>query len=191
MEKAVSIGNGQTNNISMTAIANSLDTMHDQQAILLRGGQSEDMSYLRRLLPLEAERLQGFPDEWTQIGEPDGFEIEVDPFDGSEYRYQKYKWYDKNGKKHKCTDADRYKAIGNSIALPFWFYLLRRIAAQYERPATLGSLFSGIGGFELCWVKCNGTGTVLWSSEIEEFPIEVLRKHFGDEDSQGDVGEYL
>ena len=36
--KAVSIGNGQLHNINMTAIANPLDCMHDQQAIMTIGG---------------------------------------------------------------------------------------------------------------------------------------------------------
>lgn len=114
---------------------------------------------VRRLTPLECERLQGFPDGWTGIGE----------------------WTDSKGKVRQTSDSARYKALGNSIALPFWFYLLRRIAAQYERPATLGSLFDGIGGFPLCWERCNGKGTARWASEIEEFPIAVTKKHFGEE----------
>jgi len=117
------------------------------------------MNQVRRLTPLECERLQGFPDGWTDIGE----------------------WTDTKGKKHKEADSPRYKALGNSIALPFWFYLLRRIAAQYERPATLGSLFDGIGGFPLCWERCNGPGTAIWASEIEEFPIAVTKKRFPEE----------
>lgn len=112
----------------------------------------------RRLTPLEWERLQGYPDGWTNIG----------------------KWIDSNGKKHRSSDSGRYKALGNSIALPFWFWLLRRISAQYERPATLGSLFDGIGGFPLCWERCNGKGTALWASEIEEFPMAVTKKRFGE-----------
>ena len=102
-------------------------------------------------------------------------------------------WIDENGKLHKESDSAKYKALGNSIAQPYWFYLLRRISAQYERPATMGSLFSGIGGFDLAWTRCNGTGTVLWSSEIESFPIAVMKKHFGDEETGivGDVKEYL
>lgn len=128
-------------------------------------------SVVRRLTPMECERLQNFPDGWTDIGE----------------------WVDSKGKKRKDADTPRYKALGNSIALPFWFYLLRRISAQYERPATLGGLFSGIGGFELCWVRCNGTNSVLWSSEIEDFAIAVTRKHFGDEDLgiEGDIREFI
>lgn len=100
-------------------------------------------------------------------------------------------WVDSEGKKHKEADSPRYKALGNSIALPFWFYLLRRISAQYERPATLGSLFDGIGGFPLCWMRCNGVGSVRWTSEIEPFCIAVTTKHFGDENTEGDIRQYL
>lgn len=122
-------------------------------------GDDKMKTVVRRLTPLECERLQGFPDGWTDIGD----------------------WTDSKGKLHKAADSPRYKALGNSIALPFWFYLLRRISAQYERPATLGSLFDGIGGFPLCWERCNGKGTALWASEIEEFPIAVTKYHFGEE----------
>ena len=99
----------------------------------------------------------GFPDGWTDIGD----------------------WTDSKGKVHKGdSDSPRYKALGNSIATPFWFWLLRRISATYERPATLGSLFDGIGGFPYCWEKCNGEGTAIWASEIEEFPIAVTKLRF-------------
>jgi len=126
---------------------------------------------VRRLTPKECERLQAFPDYWTQIGE----------------------WTDSKGKVHKEADTPRYKALGNSIALPFWDWLLGRISEQYDRPATLGSLFSGIGGFDLCWELHNGKGTARWQSEIEEFPIAVCKMHFGDEDEgiEGDLDEYL
>lgn len=127
----------------------------DATDLIVRGGQMETI--VRRLTPTECERLQGFPDGWTDIGE----------------------WTDTNGKTHKeSSDSSRYKALGNSIAIPFWFYLLRRISAQYERPATLGSLFDGIGGFPLAWERCNGPGTAVWASEIEEFPIAVTKRHF-------------
>lgn len=88
---------------------------------------------------------------------------------------------DTKGKMRKTTDSARYKALGNSIAIPFWFWLLRRISAEYETTATLGSLFDGIGGFPLCWERCNGPGSAKWASEIEEFPIAVTKRHFGEE----------
>ena len=114
---------------------------------------------VRRLTPMECERLQGYPDGWTDIGE----------------------WMDSKGKRHKDADSPRYKALGNSIALPFWDFLAKRISAQYLRPVTMGSLFDGIGGFPLVFERHNGKGTARWASEIEEFPIAVTKKWFGEE----------
>ena len=110
----------------------------------------------RRLTPLECERLNGFPDGWTDIPE----------------------WTDGSGKKHKTADGSRYKALGNSIATPFWLWLMRKISAQYDRPATLGSLFDGIGGFPYCWEQINGTGSALWASEIDDFCRAVTAARF-------------
>lgn len=112
---------------------------------------------VRRLTPMECERLQGYPDGWTDIGE----------------------WMDSKGKRHKDADSPRYKALGNSIALPFWDFLAKRISAQYLRPVTMGSLFDGIGGFPLVFERHNGKGTARWASEIEEFPIAITKLRFG------------
>lgn len=118
-----------------------------------------DGSVCRRLTPLECERLQGYPDGWTNIGT----------------------WVDSKGRRRECTDAARYKALGNSIALPPWAWVLKRLCACYERTATMASLFDGIGGFPLLWERINGPGSCLWASEIEEFPIAVTKHHFGEE----------
>ena len=61
--------------------------------------QAEAYAYLiRRLTPLECERLQGFPDGWTDI--PD------------------------------ASDSARYKALGNSVAIPCVEFIISRIAAM-------------------------------------------------------------
>ena len=166
----------------------------DPPTMIQTGGGDTVSTVVRRLTPTECERLQGYPDGWTLIGYPEMVEVKdyetVTDEEGNKKKVQvgshkemQYFYIDENGKKKKVTDAARYKALGNSIAIPFWFFLLRRISAQYERPATLGSLFDGIGGFPLCWERCNGPGTALWASEIEGFPIAVTKKHFpeGDE----------
>lgn len=129
---------------------------------------------VRRLTPLECERLQGFPDGWTDIGD----------------------WVktDKRGRKIKVkgsADSPRYKALGNSIALPPWKWLLKRLCGNYERDATMASLFDGIGGFPLIWEQLNGRGTCLWASEIEEFPIAVTKRRFGTLEKSGDMGRFL
>jgi DNA (cytosine-5)-methyltransferase 1 len=113
---------------------------------------------VRRLTPLECERLQGYPDGWTDIGE----------------------WTDSKGKVHKASDAARYKALGNSIALPPWKWVLKRLCACYERDATMASLFDGIGGFPYLWEQLNGKGSCLWASEIEEFPMAVTKVRIGE-----------
>ena len=118
---------------------------------------------VRRLTPLECERLQGYPDGWTDIGS----------------------WVDSKGKKHsESSDAARYKALGNSIAIPPWKWVLKRLCAIYERDATMASLFDGIGGFPLIWEQLNGKGSCLWASEVEQFPIAVTKIHFPEKESE-------
>lgn len=114
-------------------------------------------SVVRRLTPLETERLQGMPDNWSKYG------------------------IDENGKVFELSDSARYKLQGNGIATPFWKWMLKRISAQYERTPTLGSLFDGQGSFPMIWEGINGKGTALWSSEIEKAAIAVTKYHFGEE----------
>lgn len=126
-------------------------------ALVSRGPNAVGTEYaVRRLTPEECEILQGYPRGWTNIGD----------------------WKDSKGKIHKLADAPRYRALGNSLCLPFWAWLTKRICANYERPATLGSLFDGIGGFPLVWERVNGERTARWASEIEEFPIAVTKIRF-------------
>lgn len=213
------IGNGQANEASIMAeeVSQTLNTMHDAQAVMCEdvshalrakancayrddaeiyicsavdclNGKESDVGgtlqartghtlnangvvrsnmVMRRLTPMECERLQGFPDHWTDIGE----------------------WIDEKGKKHKDADSPRYKALGNSIALPFWDWMLRRMARYLPEGATLGSLFDGISGFNVCWARIHGAEHCRWSSEIEQFPIAVTKKHFGDEEA-GKEGDW-
>lgn len=205
------IGNGQANEAGIMAeeVSQTLNTMHDAQAVMCedvshalrakancayradaepyicsavdcRNGQESDVGgalqartghtlnangvvrsnmVVRRLTPLECTRLQGYPDGWVDIGD----------------------WTDEKGKKHKDADSPKYKALGNSIALPFWDWMLRRMARYLPEGATLGSLFDGIGGFPLCFERIHGRGTARWASEIEPFPIAVTKKWFGEE----------
>ena len=132
--------------------------LQSNMAHSLNGNNVVRVKYIvRRLTPLECERLQGFPDRWTDIGE----------------------WVDSKGKVRQTSDAARYKALGNSIALPSWKWVLKRISAQYERDATMVSLFDGIGGFPHLWEQINGKGSCLWASEIEEFPMAVTKVRIG------------
>ena len=117
-------------------------------------------SVVRRLTPLECERLQGYPDGWTNIGE----------------------CVDSKGKKHKDADSPRYKALGNSIALPFWEWMAARMVKYIDHKPTMASLFDGIGGFPLVFSRCGCTP--IWASEIEEFPMAVTKLRFPSEEEQ-------
>lgn len=57
---------------------------------------------VRRLTPRECERLQGFPDDWTRV-----------PYRGRPAE--------------ECPDGPRYKAIGNSMAVPVMRWIFERI----------------------------------------------------------------
>lgn len=83
----------------------------DKKAATLRSSAASDCfdlvlarekKYIRRLTPLECERLQGFPDYWTRIA-----------------------WRGKPAE--QCPDSLRYKAIGNSMAVPVMRWIGERI----------------------------------------------------------------
>lgn len=63
---------------------------------------------VRRLTPRECERLQGFPDDWTLVS-----------------------WKGKPAE--ECPDSHRYKAVGNSMAVPVMRYIGRRIQIVERR----------------------------------------------------------
>ena len=159
--EVVCVGNGQLAQIGLHDKAHTLDCMHDQQAVM-------ENLVVRRLTPLECSRLQNYPDGWLDIGE----------------------WTDSKSKKHKDADAPKYKAAGNSIALPFWQWLMNRISEQLRKDGvenpTMASLFDGISGFPLCAARAGIEP--IWSSEIEEYPIAVAEKHFGE---NGDYKNYI
>jgi DNA (cytosine-5)-methyltransferase 1 len=83
---------------------------HDYIGALNQGGGKPGMCYpairtgmsVRRLTPTECERLQGFPDGWTQIP-----------------------WKKKAAS--ECPDGPRYKALGNSMAVNCMRWIGRRI----------------------------------------------------------------
>lgn len=63
---------------------------------------------VRRLTPRECERLQGFPDDWTLV-----------PYRGKPA--------------DRCPDTPRYRAIGNSMAVPVMRWIGKRIQEVMDR----------------------------------------------------------
>ena len=150
-------GNGNGKTVS-TITGDHENRITDYTAVCIEEKEMEQEMVVRRLTPLECTRLQGYPDKWVDIGE----------------------WTDSKGKVHKDADSPKYKALGNSIALPFWQWIADRICKQYDYEPTMASLFDGIGGFPLVFSGC-GCKPV-WCSEIEEFPIAVTKRHFPEEE---------
>jgi len=74
---------------------------------------AEPHTIVRRLTPIECERLQGFPDNWTAN------RIDV-----------------KNGGVVEQKDSARYKQMGNAVAVPVAQWLLNRIISAYHPDET-------------------------------------------------------
>ena len=117
-------------------------------------GEHDTSIMLRNITPIEVERLFGYPDNWTK--------------------------YTAEGK--QISNFQRYKMLGNSIALPQWKWLMKRIVdkgsiSDDTKSLTHGSLFDGIGGFPVCAMSAGMT--TLWISEIDKWANEVTKLHFG------------
>ena len=76
----------------------------DATDLVMNGMQKlkQPIQLIRRLIPLECERLQGFPDGWTNV--PD------------------------------ASDSPRYKALGNSVAVPCVMFLMQGIRYAVDHP---------------------------------------------------------
>lgn len=88
-------------------LAHTLGRNHGQENAISNGVQ------VRRLMPVECERLQGFPDNHTLIS-----------------------WRGKEAT--ECPDGPRYRAIGNSMAVPVMRWIGERIAAALPVKKTAG-----------------------------------------------------
>ena len=135
---AVCVGNGQLHNISMAEQMNTLDCMHDQQAIITNG-KPPRRYIVRRLTPLECCRLQGFPDGWGDIPRMETM-TDADAKFWEDVRrtyagamgkaYRQFKDKDALVKWHNKlhTDSAEYKMWGNGIALPCAVFVMHGIA---------------------------------------------------------------
>lgn len=87
----------------------------EDKALTLRanqGGEGVGIAHqgiVRKLTPTECERLQGFPDDWTKI-----------PY--------------RNKPLEDCPDSPRYKAIGNSMAVPVMRWIGKRLVDYLTQP---------------------------------------------------------
>jgi DNA (cytosine-5)-methyltransferase 1 len=96
---------------TMSDVAGPLDASYYKGQGSRQGGEREFVGYemaVRRLTPTECERLQGFPDGYTQIP-----------------------WRNKSAE--NCPDGPRYKALGNSWAVPVVAWIGERIAKEVAK----------------------------------------------------------
>lgn len=149
---------------------------------------------VRRLIPLECGRLQGFPDGWAEIApltSPQEFPFwrEVYARDceikgkrpsrkivqggSTESDKALMRWHD-----GLHSMAAEYAMWGNGMALPNALFFVKNAFRELGKPAEdvkLGSLFDGGGTMPLCAVMCGGRA--VWASEVEPYPIAVTRTH--------------
>lgn len=95
----------------------------------------EDTEYVvRRLTPIECERLQGFPDGHTNLtgADPDAILARMPQYAEADEKRKKAlerkvrKWC------KECPDGPRYKAIGNSFAVPVVRWIGKRVKTVDE-----------------------------------------------------------
>jgi site-specific DNA-cytosine methylase len=115
---------------------------------------------VRRLTPRECERLQGFKDDFTLIP-----------------------WRGKSPQ--DCPDGPRYKALGNSMAVPCMAWIGKRIAAQHEGKARYLSVCSGIEAASVAWEPLGWQPAAF--AEVEKFPSAVLAHHWPQVPNLGDM----
>lgn len=149
---------------------------------------------VRRLIPMECGRLQGFPDGWAEI-EPltDLRELsfwrevytkdceikgkkpnrKIMQADSEEGRRALMRWHD-----GLHSRAAEYAMWGNGMALPNALFFVKNAFRELGKPPgeiKLGSLFDGSGTMPLCAAMCGGHP--VWASEIEPYPIAVTKTH--------------
>lgn len=118
---ALCVGNGQLHSVDPEPIAKTLNTMHDQQAIIEAGR-------IRRLTPVECARLQGMPDDWGNLKEFNPWDNELwNAVRNGNYTVdQNMKWYNR-----LHSNSAEYKAWGNGLAFPPTLYVIEGIEEQY------------------------------------------------------------
>ena len=111
----------------------------------------EDEIRIRKLTPLECERLQGYPDNHTKYGRKE------------------------NGLIYEMSNTQRYKQCGNGVSSPVSKKIIESIIPEGE--VRVFSTFTGIGGTELL---LDDRFKVVGHCEIDKYASDVLRYNFPD-----------
>ena len=103
----------------MKEIAPTLRAMNNAKSHANGGGQlavAFNSAQIRRLTPVECERLQGFPENYTRI-----------PWKLGYWSADKHAHEIREAIAEQCPDGPRYKALGNSWAVPVVRWIGERI----------------------------------------------------------------
>ena len=202
----IDIYNGSvTGDVAATLTKTNDSTTSGPKAI--QADRKEKLDWIvRRLIPLECGRLQGFPDGWAEIEQltsqqelqfwrevyAKDCEIKkkrpnrkIMQADGTESDLALMRWHD-----GLHSMAAEYAMWGNGMALPNALFFVQNAFRELGKPpeeVKLGSLFDGSGTMPLCAAMCGGHP--VWASEVEPYPIAVTKTHLPHMKHLGSVTE--
>ena len=119
-----------------------------------------DNNELRKLTPVECERLQTLPDNYTAVGVINGKEIPI-------------------------SNTQRYKMIGNGWTVDVIAHILSFIPEKYLH--TVVSLFDGISCGQVALERAGKIYNQYYASEIDKYAIAVTQKNYPHTIQLGDV----
>ena len=128
-------------------------TAQDKHGVLIEG-------YIRKLTPIECERLQTLPNNYTAIGIFDGKEIPI-------------------------SNTQRYKMLGNGWTVDVIAHILSYIPETYLHNVV--SLFDGISCGQVALERAGKIYNQYYASEIDEYVIQVTQKNYPHTMQLGDV----
>jgi len=130
-----------------------LNRNQNQTSVVVEG-------YIRRLTPIECERLQTLPDNYTAIGVIDGKEVPI-------------------------SNTQRYKMLGNGWTVDVIAHILSFIPETYLH--TVVSLFDGISCGQVALERAGKVYNQYYASEIDKYAIAVTQKNYPHTMQLGDV----
>ena len=128
-------------------------TAQDRHGVLIEG-------YIRKLTPIECERLQTLPDNYTAVGVIGGKEIPI-------------------------SNTQRYKMLGNGWTVDVIAHILSFIPETYLH--TVVSLFDGISCGQVALERAGKIYNQYYASEIDKYAIAVTQKNYPHTIQLGDV----
>lgn len=186
------IGNGQVHDLALDEKARTLNCMHDAQAAIVP--VDSGFPYIvRRLMPLECCRLQGYPDFWAQnLDTPEPTEEEIDWWcevfethrkavkqdTKPKSRNQVRKWL-----QHPHSDSAECKMWGNSLAIPNAYHVLAGIAEEIQAEPLYIASWSG---------GKDSTATIILAHEHgEPLDLIIFSEVMFDKEISGELPEHI